>query len=236
MTRLGLELTTMLGLASILTPTPVTAQYAGVTGAAEATLPDGATFNAQTGQFSWTPTAYQSGVYRVNFAVTDGEQTDFEEVTITVLDTIVDSDGDGVPDAIDNCPTVPNPDQSDLDGNGIGDACDPAPLGPQFTDKVATVSTVSRPATSVGFTTNPTEPILVTGTVTFDPVPGRSYYAVIPTPYNLIPRVRAADGVTFIVADRVPEGLPISFADDSPDLALIVPCLYRGDRVVHAKT
>ena len=183
-------------------------------------LPDGATFNAQTGQFSWTPTAYQSGVYRVNFAVTDGEQTDFEEVTITVLDTIVDSDGDGVPDAIDNCPTVPNPDQSDLDGNGIGDACDPAPLGPQFADKVATVSTVSRPATSVGFTTNPTEPILVTGTVTFDPVPGQSYYAVIPTPYNLIPRVAGADG-TFIAADRVPEGLPISFADNSPDLALI---------------
>jgi hypothetical protein len=184
-------------------------------------LPVGAAFNPQTGQFTWTPTGYQAGVYRATFTVTDGEQTDFEEVTITVLDTIVDSDGDGVPDAIDNCPTVPNPDQSDLDGNGIGDVCDPAPLGPQFADKVATVSTVSGPATSAGFTTNPTEPILVTGTVTFDPVPGQPYYAVIPTPYNLIPRVRATDGVTFIVADRVPEGLPISFADDSPDLALI---------------
>jgi hypothetical protein len=36
-----------------------------------------------------------------------------------------DGDGDGVDDALDNCKTVYNPNQSDLDGDYIGDACDP---------------------------------------------------------------------------------------------------------------
>ncbi len=35
-----------------------------------------------------------------------------------------DSDGDGVLDTIDNCPTVANADQADSDGDSIGDACD----------------------------------------------------------------------------------------------------------------
>lgn len=35
-----------------------------------------------------------------------------------------DQDGDGLPDAIDNCPTVVNVDQRDLDHDGIGDLCD----------------------------------------------------------------------------------------------------------------
>jgi hypothetical protein len=36
-----------------------------------------------------------------------------------------DADGDGIPDASDNCPAVANPDQADGDFDGIGDACDP---------------------------------------------------------------------------------------------------------------
>ena len=46
-----------------------------------------------------------------------------------------DGDGDGIPDASDNCPKVFNPvrpvdggKQADADGDGVGDACDPCPL------------------------------------------------------------------------------------------------------------
>ena len=35
-----------------------------------------------------------------------------------------DTDGDGVPDSTDNCPTVANATQADTDSDGVGDACD----------------------------------------------------------------------------------------------------------------
>lgn len=40
--------------------------------------------------------------------------------------TEFDQDGDGIPDQLDNCPLVFNPDQQDSNGNGVGDACDPS--------------------------------------------------------------------------------------------------------------
>jgi hypothetical protein len=44
---------------------------------------------------------------------------------------LLDIDGDGIRNEIDNCPADANPDQLDSDGNGVGDACqiDPAPRG-----------------------------------------------------------------------------------------------------------
>ncbi|MCW5888973.1 MAG: thrombospondin type 3 repeat-containing protein [bacterium] len=51
-----------------------------------------------------------------------------------------DIDGDGVPDAEDNCPGddpiygIANPSQTDTDGDGLGDLCDPCPLVPTDAD------------------------------------------------------------------------------------------------------
>ena len=42
----------------------------------------------------------------------------------------IDSDGDGVPDDRDNCPSTPNPGQEDEDGDGVGDVCDSCPATP----------------------------------------------------------------------------------------------------------
>ena len=56
---------------------------------------------------------------------------DYDDVVLRAAQTAApDGDGDGIPDASDNCPSVANPSQTDTDGDGQGDACDSSPNGP----------------------------------------------------------------------------------------------------------
>lgn len=47
------------------------------------------------------------------------------EFTGNVEEALVDTDGDGISDHLDNCTFVPNPDQRDTDNDLIGNICDP---------------------------------------------------------------------------------------------------------------
>lgn len=47
--------------------------------------------------------------------------------------SVVDDDGDGVPDAADNCRNADNPDQQDTDDDGLGDPCEAEPNVQNFT-------------------------------------------------------------------------------------------------------
>jgi hypothetical protein len=66
-------------------------------------LPDGADFDPETQTFSWTPRYNQAGIYAVDFEVSDGELTDSENISITVVKPYEDWDvnGDGSTNVLD---------------------------------------------------------------------------------------------------------------------------------------
>ena len=58
--------------------------------------------------------------------VTEDARADYDDALFFSLDTaaITDRDDDGIADALDNAPLVPNPSQTDSDSDGIGDVCE----------------------------------------------------------------------------------------------------------------
>lgn len=72
---------------------------------------------------------FSGGTYRLelaNLSQSSG-RFDFELTCVSgpCRDQVADSDGDGIADDVDNCPSDANPEQRDVDTDGTGDACDP---------------------------------------------------------------------------------------------------------------
>ncbi|MEM1324596.1 MAG: T9SS type A sorting domain-containing protein [Bacteroidota bacterium] len=67
----------------------------------------------------------EAGTYYLAVDGYDGAQSSFN-LSVTCTGSCSDTDGDGICNADDNCPTTANPDQADSDGDGVGDACDQA--------------------------------------------------------------------------------------------------------------
>lgn len=62
------------------------------------------------------------------------------------INLLVDKDGDGVPNTVDNCPAVHNPTQTDADQDGFGDVCDCAPTDGKFGEFGVNVTGFTAPA------------------------------------------------------------------------------------------
>jgi Thrombospondin type 3 repeat len=74
---------------------------------------------------------------------TDAVKQVMTERAVSFFGVRLEQDGDGVPDATDNCPGTANADQADGDGDGTGDACDSHTFGGflQPVDNPTTINT-----------------------------------------------------------------------------------------------
>jgi hypothetical protein len=89
--------------------------------------------------YAWSVSGTSGATITADGLYTAGSTVGWDNVTvvdlcndnITATEKIIvqvnDADGDGIPDAEDNCPAVWNPSQQDEDGDGVGDNCDRCP-------------------------------------------------------------------------------------------------------------
>ncbi len=85
------------------------------------------------GPYTWVPgNTFGWGTGEIP-ALTSGQALDLGQPNLVGS---ADTDADGVPDCVDNCPDIANSDQADADGDGFGDACDDCSVGDADRDGV----------------------------------------------------------------------------------------------------
>lgn len=107
------------------------------------------------------------------------------------LSIIPDADEDGIADDIDNCTTVPNPDQADSDGNGVGDACE------QVTNQAPTANAGPDQTVLLG------SQVILNGGTSFDPDNS-------PSPLSFAWTQTAGPTVTLTGATAAPTFTPVT--------------------------
>ena len=62
-----------------------------------------------------------------DFLVVASNECGQDSCQLSIVVSIDETDGDGICDSLDNCPSIYNPMQEDTDGDGVGDSCDNCP-------------------------------------------------------------------------------------------------------------
>ena len=159
--------------------------------------------------------------------------------TPTPIEGALDSDHDGVPDATDNCPSVPNPDQLDSDGDGVGDACDscievPNPDQSQScalltgTAKVSASNRSPQDVLTLHARLGAAQPQLLTAALAIDVTgPGGAYHLALPAgSMKLSAQGRTgayrSGRVSLTVRSTAARGVEISMRSSDPAVASLV--------------
>jgi HYR domain/Thrombospondin type 3 repeat len=145
---------------------------------------------------------------------TDLVKQQMTKLAVDFFGVRLERDGDGVPDAADNCPGTANADQADADRDGTGDACDPTPQG-------TTPPTIAVPGQITANATGPagaTIDYTVTATDDIDPDP-----TLVCTP---------SAGSRFAIGDTTVECVATDSGDNSANASFGITVLGAKEQLV----
>jgi len=134
-------------------------------------LPDGmiGSFGSGALVLRWMPILSDVGNRHVSIRVEDNVTSEFDaqgfDIAVISTDPVcpgsrLDSDGDGVGNECDNCPSLSNASQKDKDRDGAGDACDNCPDVPNAAQADEDVDGIGDACDEIQVTLTPAQPAL----------------------------------------------------------------------------